>query len=174
MSFYTELVLKRSSFDLWRVFRIDIDGLPPTQFRALTSEQLEPSTLVSLPDISESQEDDIAFIFHINGLTSGSPKLVPMTYRWLRSVVMKLHHTYQKPCDSQSGCDSLHVSIFLFFFSSEVVSEWAPINYNRMLCLFSASTRNSPLAGDATYGSSTHKHTHIDKLIAQLGAHRHK
>jgi hypothetical protein len=34
--------------------------------------------------------------------------------------------------------------------------------------------KNTPLAGDAVYRQSTHKHTHIHKLIAQLDMHRHK
>jgi hypothetical protein len=34
--------------------------------------------------------------------------------------------------------------------------------------------KNAPLAGDAVYRQSTHKHTHIHKLIAQLDMHRHK
>jgi long-subunit acyl-CoA synthetase (AMP-forming) len=71
---------------------------PLPMYPALKSERLEPSTPVSLPDISESQEDDIAFIFHTSGSTSGSPKLVPMTYRWLSTVVTKSHHI-SKPRD---------------------------------------------------------------------------
>ena len=67
-------------------------------YRALASEQLEPGASVALPDISESQEDDIAFIFHTSGSTSGSPNLVPMTYRWLSTVVTKSHHI-SKPRD---------------------------------------------------------------------------
>ena len=35
--------------------------------------------------------------------------------------------------------------------------------------------KNNTLAGlDAAYGPTTHKHTHIHKLIAQLAAHRYK
>ena len=71
-----------------------LKDFPLPVHRALTSErleQLEP-TPVSLPDISESQDDDIAFIFHTSGSTSGSPKLVPMSYRWLSTVVMKSHY----------------------------------------------------------------------------------
>ena len=75
-----------------------LKDFPLPTYRALTSERLEPSTPVSLPDISEPQEDDIAFIFHTSGSTSGSPKLVPMTYRWLSSAVMKSHHI-SKPRD---------------------------------------------------------------------------
>lgn len=46
----------------------------------------------SLPSIWDSQEDNIAFYFHTSGSTSGSPKLVPMSFRWLNSVVVKSHH----------------------------------------------------------------------------------
>ena len=73
-------------------FESILKDFPLPIYRALTSEPLEPSFPVSLPDISESQEDDIAFIFHTSGSTSGSPKIVPMTYRWLSSVVIKSHH----------------------------------------------------------------------------------
>ena len=55
------------------------------------------STLVedvpeALPSIWDSQEDDLALIFHTSGSTSGSPKLVPQSYRWLTSVVVKSHY----------------------------------------------------------------------------------
>ena len=81
-------------------FESILKDFPLPIYRALhTSERLEPSTPVSLPDILESQEDDIAFIFHTSGSTSGDPKLVPMTYRWLSTVVMKSHHI-SKPRNS--------------------------------------------------------------------------
>ena len=79
-------------------FESILKDFPLPIYRALASERLEPSTPVSLPDISESQEDDIAFIFHTSGSTSGSPKLVPITNRWLSTVVMKSHHI-SKPRD---------------------------------------------------------------------------
>ena len=68
-----------------------LKDFPLPIYGALTSDRLEP-TAVLLPDISESQDDDIAFIFHTSGSTSGSPKLVPMSYRWLSTVVMKSHY----------------------------------------------------------------------------------
>ena len=34
-------------------------------------------------------ENDVAFIFHTSGSTSGSPKLVPCSYRWMNTVVQK-------------------------------------------------------------------------------------
>lgn len=42
-----------------------------------------------LPGTLPVNEDDIAFIFHTSGSTSGSPKLVPCSYRWLESVILK-------------------------------------------------------------------------------------
>ena len=78
-------------------FESILKNFPLPTYRALTSERVEP-TPVSLPDISESQEDDIAFIFHTSGSTSGSPKLVPTSYRWLNTVVIKSHHI-SKPRD---------------------------------------------------------------------------
>ena len=79
-----------------------LKDFPLPVYGALTSERLErlEPTAVSLPDISESQDDDVAFIFHTSGSTSGSPKLVPMSYRWLSTVVMKSHFI-SKPRDPQ-------------------------------------------------------------------------
>ncbi|KAG2005545.1 hypothetical protein CC2G_001941 [Coprinopsis cinerea AmutBmut pab1-1] len=37
-------------------------------------------------------EEDTAFIFHTSGSTSGSPKLVPCSYRWFNSVVEKSNY----------------------------------------------------------------------------------
>ncbi len=67
-----------------------IDCPVPTH-RALTSSRVVDAP-ESLPGIWDFREEDIAFIFHTSGSTSGSPKLVPMSYRWLNSVVVKSHH----------------------------------------------------------------------------------
>ncbi|KAG6816180.1 hypothetical protein H0H87_008054 [Tephrocybe sp. NHM501043] len=42
-----------------------------------------------LPPLSTPSEDEIAFIFHTSGSTSGSPKLVPCTFSWLDSAIHK-------------------------------------------------------------------------------------
>ena len=75
------------------------------------------------------------------------------------------------------------VSIHLFLAHSLLLQSF-PRHAHEKMTLFPQSGQvwvlkkgrfATPLAGDATYRSSTHKHTHIDKLIAQLGAHtRHK
>lgn len=45
---------------------------------------------VLLPNLAEEvDEHDTAMIFHTSGSTSGSPKLVPCSYRWLDSMVAK-------------------------------------------------------------------------------------
>lgn len=45
---------------------------------------------VSLPDLPQLySEEDIAFVFHTSGSTSGSPKLVPCNYRWFTSTIQK-------------------------------------------------------------------------------------
>ena len=96
-------------------FESILEDFPLPIYLALTSTRLEPNTPVSLPDISESQEDDIAFIFHTSGSTSGSPKLVPMTYRWLSTVVMKSHHI-SKPGDPHR--QDVTVCMWVYFFCS--------------------------------------------------------
>ncbi|KAG7450401.1 acetyl-CoA synthetase-like protein [Guyanagaster necrorhizus] len=42
-----------------------------------------------LPILPQCSPDDIALMFHTSGSTSGSPKLVPCTYRWLNATVHK-------------------------------------------------------------------------------------
>lgn len=44
---------------------------------------------VPLPPILSVTQEDIGFIFHTSGSTSGSPKLVLCRYRWLLNVVEK-------------------------------------------------------------------------------------
>ncbi|KAF8637113.1 hypothetical protein AX17_003017 [Amanita inopinata Kibby_2008] len=45
-----------------------------------------------LPDLDDAKPDDTAFIFHTSGSTSGSPKLVPCSYRWFNTVIGKSRH----------------------------------------------------------------------------------
>lgn len=67
---------------------------PVPRFCALRTSQVE-NISAPLPNIYDIQENDLAFIFHTSGSTSGSPKLVPMTYRWMNSVVIKSRHISQ-------------------------------------------------------------------------------
>jgi acyl-coenzyme A synthetase/AMP-(fatty) acid ligase len=47
------------------------------------------SDCAPLPSLSQPDAEDRAFIFHTSGSTSGSPKLVPCTYRWLDCAISK-------------------------------------------------------------------------------------
>jgi len=51
-------------------------------------DQLDDS-VVLLPISAPSEPDVTAFIFHTSGSTSGSPKLVPCSYRWLDFCILK-------------------------------------------------------------------------------------
>ncbi|KAG6832439.1 hypothetical protein H0H92_001485 [Tricholoma furcatifolium] len=48
-----------------------------------------------LPPLGTAEEGDLSFIFHTSGSTSGSPKLVPCSWRWINSVVQKSYQTSQ-------------------------------------------------------------------------------
>lgn len=64
----------------------NLDDCPlPTYLAAFPKEINTSEPLTELI----STEDDIAFIFHTSGSTSGSPKLVPCDYRWLDGAVLK-------------------------------------------------------------------------------------
>ena len=55
----------------------------------LTLDGEEP--LFIMPD-EELTLDDTVFYFHSSGSTSGMPKVVPYTYRWLNSAIEKSYH----------------------------------------------------------------------------------
>ncbi|GLB44400.1 putative amp- ligase [Lyophyllum shimeji] len=50
---------------------------------------ISESTNEPLPDISQISPEEIAFIFHTSGSTSGSPKLVPCSFSWIDSAIEK-------------------------------------------------------------------------------------
>lgn len=61
----------------------------PAKFDASTG-ALDANELL-LPELSATKDYDIAFILHTSGSISGSPKLVPCSYRWVDGVVDKLY-----------------------------------------------------------------------------------
>jgi AMP-binding enzyme len=70
-------------------FTAVLGGCPVPTHCALKTREIEPVD-AKLPEIAPiANEDETAFIFHTSGSTSGSPKLVPCSYRWLNSVVQK-------------------------------------------------------------------------------------
>jgi acyl-coenzyme A synthetase/AMP-(fatty) acid ligase len=94
-----------------------LELLMKTKAKALIYEDLFESALQTWPlptyradadltgfgsSLSESlpvQPDDIAFYFHTSGSTSGSPKLVPCSYKWLDMTIRKSHQICE-PRDS--------------------------------------------------------------------------
>jgi acyl-coenzyme A synthetase/AMP-(fatty) acid ligase len=70
-------------------FESTLNQCPVPIHMALDDEEVEDSQdpLPALPTTLESNET--VFIFHTSGSTSGSPKLVPCSYKWLNTVVCK-------------------------------------------------------------------------------------
>ena len=46
-----------------------------------------------LCDLPEPEAEDVVMVFHTSGSTSGSPKLVRCTYKWLDAIISKAYHT---------------------------------------------------------------------------------
>lgn len=61
--------------------------------RAISISEANPQDepLPTLPTPVDA--DELVFIFHTSGSTSGSPKLVPCSRRWMNSAVEKSYHT---------------------------------------------------------------------------------
>jgi acyl-CoA synthetase (AMP-forming)/AMP-acid ligase II len=60
------------------------------------------SGIERLPDLHRVDNgDDIAFIFHTSGSTSGRPKLVPCSYRWLDAAIHKAGQVSSPKCTSR-------------------------------------------------------------------------
>lgn len=60
----------------------------PTQ-RVASLQELESCADAPLPAFPTPKSDDLIFIFHTSGSTSGSPKLVPCDAKWVNSAVFK-------------------------------------------------------------------------------------
>ncbi len=60
----------------------------PIHSAPLTMSDIDSHDL-PLPTLPTLREDDIVFIFHTSGSTSGIPKLVPCSLSWLDSAVTK-------------------------------------------------------------------------------------
>ena len=73
-------------------------------FEAVLSGAQVPTHAASEASVSNDEEselpvsppvgrgEDIAMIFHTSGSTSGSPKLVPCSYKWLDTMIRKAFH----------------------------------------------------------------------------------
>ncbi|KAF8446057.1 hypothetical protein L210DRAFT_3725570 [Boletus edulis BED1] len=63
-------------------------NLPLSVFLAVGKDEMVPR-LETLPPLSPMSGDQTVFVFHTSGSTSGSPKLVPCSQRWLSTMVTK-------------------------------------------------------------------------------------
>lgn len=70
-------------------FESIIGNCPLPIHRALSSENINFVDEPILDLASTHDDDEPAFIFHTSGSTSGSPKLVQCSYRWLQTVINK-------------------------------------------------------------------------------------
>lgn len=60
-------------------------------YRAASIELAIGRSRLDLPPLPAAQNHEIAFYFHTSGSTSGSPKLVPCSYKWLDMTIHKSH-----------------------------------------------------------------------------------
>ena len=67
----------------------------PVPTLAAISEQQVDYEGEALPMMPQVSAEDIAFVFHTSGSTSGSPKLVPCSYKWLDATVRTSYQTCQ-------------------------------------------------------------------------------
>jgi acyl-coenzyme A synthetase/AMP-(fatty) acid ligase len=66
--------------------RVDITDTGARSIQSVVIPELSTLPAVSsLPALPDVTPDDIALIFHTSGTTSGVPKPVPETHRWLKS-----------------------------------------------------------------------------------------
>ncbi|KAJ7246557.1 hypothetical protein B0H12DRAFT_1021137 [Mycena haematopus] len=71
------------------LFESALRAWPLLIYRASSIELAAGGSTFDLPPPLAVQNHDIAFYFHTSGSTSGSPKLVPCSYRWLESTIHK-------------------------------------------------------------------------------------
>lgn len=70
-------------------FQSIVSNCPVPSFQAAeVLEDYSEGALIPLSDFA-LRADDIVMIFHTSGSTSGSPKLVPCTLKWVDSMVSK-------------------------------------------------------------------------------------
>jgi hypothetical protein len=71
-------------------FDSNISNCPVPRFSVSSlPHSLSSKELGSLPPLRAASPDSVMFIFHTSGSTSGTPKLVPCTGKWIDSVVRK-------------------------------------------------------------------------------------
>ncbi|KAJ6560418.1 hypothetical protein B0H19DRAFT_1261021 [Mycena capillaripes] len=72
-------------------FESALRAWPLPIYRATSIELAAGQSHLDLPRLPPAQNHEIAFYFHTSGSTSGSPKLVPCSYKWLDMTIQKSH-----------------------------------------------------------------------------------
>lgn len=77
------------------------DSPVPTHLAA-NARETDVAGWPELEKLSGCDGNDTAFVFHMSGSTSGSPKLVPCSYRWLDTIIKKANQTTQPKRPNQT------------------------------------------------------------------------
>ncbi|KAJ7098761.1 hypothetical protein B0H15DRAFT_589562 [Mycena belliarum] len=76
------------------LFESALQAWPLPIYRVEPLELSAASSNLELPPLPTAHSSEIAFFFHTSGSTSGSPKLVPCSYKWLEMTIRKSHSIY--------------------------------------------------------------------------------
>jgi len=70
-------------------FGVDLSGCPVLTYPAIQVREQDAADIALPPLRTDYPASDLVFVFHTSGSTSGSPKLVPCSRRWLDNIVTK-------------------------------------------------------------------------------------
>lgn len=91
-------------------FRAVLSDCPVPHYPTIAHEGISLRNM-ELPALDDSRPDDAAFIFHTSGSTSGCPKLVPCSHRWINSIITKSHQVCRP-----SSQDRQDVIVWMYVF----------------------------------------------------------
>jgi acyl-coenzyme A synthetase/AMP-(fatty) acid ligase len=134
-------------------FDVDLSEclLPVHAAEAIEDSDIEGKELPDMP--RAVSETDCVFIFHTSGSTSGRPKLVPCSYKWLNTIVSKARHV-GKP--KTSGRQDVTVWMGSMCHIGQTTSEYSWIIIER-----SCTDYVSVLIGSLSHGACTIQPTKI-------------
>ncbi len=92
-------------------FKVVLNDCPVPHYPSIQREGISLGA-TELPMLDYSSPDDTVFIFHTSGSTSGCPKLVPCSHRWIDSVIVKTRQV----CSPLSP-DRRDVTVWMCVFS---------------------------------------------------------
>ncbi len=102
-------------------FSASVVGSPVPAFLAIPQDSIDVTGTV-LPDLPPASDDDVAFVFHTSGSTSGSPKLVRCTYRWLRSAIHK-SNLISKPANIHRQDVTVWMYVYSLYFTGRATDK---------------------------------------------------